>query len=190
MHQSDLWQEYALNGEPLKNGGYPAKNHNPRFGTPTRVGGSCVWLFRRTEGHIEILSQCRAPQIHNGGKWDTSAGGHIDYGETPIEAAVREAKEEIGAELSPEKLIHIISLPAFPSSPLTHKRNMYNYHYLYDWTGQPDNFHFDDHEVSEVRWIPLAEFDEFAKQSLKSSWRDNHLLLELVKNWLTYYGDN
>lgn len=30
------------------------------------------------------------------GKWDTSVGGHIDYGETPKEALLREVNEELG----------------------------------------------------------------------------------------------
>lgn len=30
------------------------------------------------------------------GKWDTAVGGHVDYGETPIQALLREAEEELG----------------------------------------------------------------------------------------------
>ena len=39
------------------------------------------------------------------GKWDTGVGGHIDYGELPIEALHREAREELGVELFTPKLL-------------------------------------------------------------------------------------
>ncbi len=32
------------------------------------------------------------------GKWDTAVGGHVDYGETIEQAAMRECKEELGLE--------------------------------------------------------------------------------------------
>lgn len=36
--------------------------------------------------------------------WDLSAGGHVQSGETSLQAALREAKEELGLTLQPEEL--------------------------------------------------------------------------------------
>lgn len=39
------------------------------------------------------------------GRWDTSVGGHVDYGESLLEAVKREAREELGVLMNNEELI-------------------------------------------------------------------------------------
>ena len=39
------------------------------------------------------------------GKWDTSVGGHIDYGEKPEQALVREVREELG--ITEKELVYV-----------------------------------------------------------------------------------
>ena len=41
------------------------------------------------------------------GKWDVSASGHQDIGETDLLAAVREAEEELAIKLSPARLLRL-----------------------------------------------------------------------------------
>ncbi|MDH6388622.1 MULTISPECIES: NUDIX domain-containing protein [unclassified Dysgonomonas] len=64
--------------------------------------GGTMWLHPVIHLHVfntkgELFLQKRSPQKDiQPGKWDSSVGGHIGWGETPMEAVDREACEEIG----------------------------------------------------------------------------------------------
>lgn len=61
-----------------------------------------IWLY--TENKEILLAQRSAKKTICPLLWDVSVAGHIDAGETPEQAAIRETKEEIGLELSEEDL--------------------------------------------------------------------------------------
>ena len=67
-----------------------------------------VWLVTPDR---RVLLQRRASVKENWPDlWDISVAGHISAGESAIEAAVREAYEELGLTLAPEELRHLGTL--------------------------------------------------------------------------------
>jgi len=50
-----------------------------------------------TQGELFLQKRSQTKDIQPG-KWDTSVGGHVDAGEEPFEAALRELREELGVE--------------------------------------------------------------------------------------------
>ena len=58
------------------------------------------------EGHI-LMQQRAKDKETNPGKWDISTAGHVSAGQTSIEAAIREVKEEIGIALEEKDLEYI-----------------------------------------------------------------------------------
>ena len=72
-----------------------------------------VWLYKTDS--LAVLLQKRSPFIRNAGKYDASAGGHLDGEETPEDAVVRECQEEIGIKLkgiySGDRLANVMREP-------------------------------------------------------------------------------
>ncbi|MDR1610401.1 MAG: NUDIX domain-containing protein [Candidatus Symbiothrix sp.] len=81
------------------------------------------------------------------GKWDTSVGGHVDFGESVEDALYREAKEELGIEnFIPEFLQSYI----FESE--IEKELVYSYKTVYDGP-----FEFEKKEIDQIRFWSISE---------------------------------
>jgi ADP-ribose pyrophosphatase YjhB (NUDIX family) len=81
--------------------------------------------------------------------------GHIEEGETPEEAALREVQEETGIESIIEKSLGVIDFWFMAGGKRIHKTV---HHYLFRESGgllAPQ-----ESEVDEVAWFPLAEIVE------------------------------
>ncbi len=176
MHHDEQWQLFNDNGEPKVGEWRSAENGNPKTGDQDIVGGAVIYLFRKNEkGETELLWQQRSEKLSDfPGKWDVSAGGHVNLGETFADAAVREAREEIGIEISVDDLI----LVAFRRS-----HNIVNFIYLVDWTGKGEDFKFDDGEVAGAKWVSLSEMDEFRKQFAKSVVAEDDASFISIRKW-------
>ena len=183
MHKDETWQVYAPNGEPIKGKGWNSALDNPEVsGADEIVGVAVVFLYRRGESGVELLWQKRADNIDRyPGYYDISAGGHINLGETVVEGAIRETAEEIGAMITANDLQF-----AFTKS---FNKNRFAWIFMVDWTGKSDEFHFDDKEVSEVKWVPFNEMEEFRKKYAKPPLARDDLTFRHFGDWLKMHGE-
>ena len=184
MHHDEMWQIYAPNGEPIEGAGWDSALDNPeKTGSDVIVGVAVVFLYRRRDdGVLEILWQRRSSKVNRyPGDYDISAGGHINLGETLVEAAIRESHEEIGAEITMEDLRYVTMRPF--------NKNRFAWIYAVDWTGKPEEFHFDDMEVSEVKWVPFSETEEFRTEFAKAPLKKDALTFACLEEWFKQHGD-
>ena len=92
------------------------------------------------------------------GCWDSSCSGHVDAGETYLEAATRELGEELGWRDSSPTLRPLLKLP---SSPVT------GYEFIEVFLLGPlaGPFTLHPEEISEGRWIEPAELTRWMESA-------------------------
>ena len=117
-------------------------------------GASHIWLWRRRGvTTLEVLLQQRADIV---GTWpghlDISAAGHINAGESPVGAALREGAEEIGIEMEADKLELL-----FCSRKRTASPGYIEINWVYAYEVVDDTFELRDGEVVKLEWVPLEE---------------------------------
>lgn len=183
MHKDEIWQTYCSNGEPIENGGWDAALDNPeKTGSDAIVGVAVVFLYRVLEdGTVELLWQRRSEEVDRyPGSYDISAGGHINLGESLVEAAVREVHEEIGVLVTAEDL-NLVTMRGF-------NKNRLAWVYAVDFTGRKEEFRFNDKEVSEVRWVPFSETEEFRTKFAKEPLKKDSLTFDCLREWFLQRG--
>lgn len=156
MHDDVPWQLFANNGEPIV--GKSAMPDAFEADKSLNMGNAHVWCWKKnSNGRTEILLQKRGPIKRRPGWLHISAAGHIDVGETALQTAVREAKEELGLDINPDALYFVQSARHFPRAP----HDIVNV-YLYRLEGS-ETFTHDDGEVESYEWHTLEHFKEIIK---------------------------
>ena len=123
-----------------------------------------VYLFRKKDNVIEFLVHLRSPlKDLNPNKWDTRFGGHIKSGLSLEEAVKAEVKEEIGLEVSQQKLYEgeWYKRDKFPNREFSKV-------YFLEFNDDVSTLKFNDGEVQEVRWLRAEKI----KDSLTKSPQD------------------
>lgn len=111
-----------------------------------------VWVL---DGRGEVLCQQRSfSKESNPGSWEPFFGGHLGPNEGYEEGAKREVFEEIG--LRPTLLNFLMVYKRYDSTNDGYN-NEFQGIYTFEWSGDLSMLHFNDGEVEQVMWMPLAK---------------------------------
>lgn len=174
QHQDEVWQELGFNGEKI-GGVLPSEFDDAEV---KLFSGAVVMLYRFKDGEVEFLFQHRAKILNmDADKWDISAGGHTNLDEEMLDAAVREAEEEIGVKIDANNLEIAAMYRRWEG-----KREAFVALYFYDWGSGNDDFCFDDGEVEEVKWVRYSELGDFWP-NLKSILVEDVIFRHYLDEW-------
>ena len=156
----EQWQLYDEQGLPLAGKG---AGKDDIYGRALLHGAAHVWIWRRTAEGVEILVQKRATNKRTWpGRYDISAAGHIDLGEDPLIAALRETKEEISHDISKADLQLVGVHRCRDMAPDgTWTENELRWIYLLELTDDVA-FTLIDGEVAALEWQPVEAVREEA----------------------------
>ena len=113
-----------------------------------------VWIVNNDE--ILLQYRCAKKDFYPN-VWDTSFAGHVDAGETPLDAVIREGKEELGIDVDISKLTHLFTI----KEQLTYKDIISNEFvdvFLLRDNIKLEDIVLQDSEVGDVKYMKIDEF--------------------------------
>jgi len=132
-----------------------------------------VWIVNDS-GQI-LCHQRSFAKPRNGGKWNGHFGGYGRGGEEYTDTALREVREEIGLDLSPESL-HLYLI------------QRYEFHHTFQgvfttkWSGNANDLKLQRDEVAQVMWLTPAQIRKQPTDEWVSFGYEEQLLQEIEQN--------
>lgn len=158
MHDDELWQVYNDNGTPVLGKGASADEF--KQDSSLIMGNAHIWFWKRNDDSVDILLQKRSlTKSSKPGWYHISAGGHINLGESPSEAAIRETEEEMGIKPELDKLHYSFSTRIIGRAP----NDIVNV-FLYELRGD-EEFTYVDGEVDSYEWRSMDEFTKIVQDA-------------------------
>ena len=123
-----------------------------------------VWIWlKNSKGQVLVQQRSRLKK-HGPLKWDMSAGGHVDAGESQLSTCVREVKEELGIEVAESDFVFLKEIVNQRSWELSQV-------YLLKSDVGENQITLQEEEVEQVKWLDFEVFekliyaDEFCNHS-------------------------
>lgn len=122
---------------------------------------SHLWIYN-SKGEILLQHRCKEKKLYPN-KWDISVAGAVDSGENPLQAAVREAKEEIGLVIPNNFLkeeFTFIENYIFDGM----KINELCHVFLLEYNGSLKSLKLQKEEVDEVKFFSKSELENILNE--------------------------
>ena len=107
-----------------------------------------IWI-RNKEGQIFATRRSLTKRFMPG-KWENT-GGHVQAGETPVEAVIRELKEETGIDVTADQIVYL--------GEATREAHGIGKNYGVTMDVNLEDLFFSDGEVMDARWLSREEFE-------------------------------
>lgn len=138
-----------------------------------RVGHDLLVLPSVTALIFDNHRQVLLVRPRNSTTW-TTPGGTIEPHERPADACVREAWEETGLRVRPERLVGVFGGPEFEVHYPNGDRAVYTMA-VFECSHEPAEPRSVDDEIAEIRWVAeqelsTLELPEWARRVLTHAW--------------------
>lgn len=138
----------------------------------------------------EVLLEKRAPsKKQSSNKWVLCAG-HIEAGDKPENAIIREIKEEIGLDLQIKDLEFLKICKRCRKFNCNQYNNAYMYVYMYKTKRKLSEYIIQKEEVSEVKYFDLIELEKQIKNGNEefAFTKEEYIIeiINIVKNKIVY----
>lgn len=156
QNSNELWQGYNEEGEPITDKGLTRQ----QCAAGALHGSADMWIWRMRDGDMQVLLQKRADDVKTWpGYLDAAAAGHVDFGETPLQAILRETKEELGIDIRPEAVeLLFVHRQELRYEPANITENEIQWVFGHDVTdGQ--QLDLEKKEVKSVGWVSLKTLE-------------------------------
>jgi 8-oxo-dGTP diphosphatase len=106
----------------------------------------------------QVLLQLRSGTGYRDGHWACAAAGHVEAGESVLDAAVREAREEVGVRIDPADLVPLCAMHRTNRSgrPVDERADFFFTCSRFE--GEPRRL--EEHKSADLRWFGLGALPE------------------------------
>ena len=153
----EMWQLYDFNEYPIE----VVDRNNPKVWDKGIFHmGADIWMINDDK---KILVQKRSKYKKLEPNVWAMTGGSVIYGETPTQTIVREAKEELGIDLNPNRLQFMTEFKT---------QNVWVKTFILKQNLDISQMIFSEDEVADAKWLTWNEIDDLVKDDnfIQNRW--------------------